>query len=351
MPAPVRPANEPERLDALHRSRILDTQTDEAFEDLIRIAAAICHVPMAMVSLIDAERQWLKARIGLEARETTRDESFCAHTILEPRLTMVVEDALQDPRFSGNPFVTGVPAVRFYAGAPLLDRDGLPLGSFCVMDREPRKLEPAQLGALEALSRQASRLIEAHRLAVELRYHLDERQWYEQQLRLHQEELERQNADLTELTRTDPLTGLHNRRAFSVALEEVAASGQRYCVAVCDIDNFKAINDLHGHAEGDRVLQAVAGALRGQLAARGRVARIGGEEFVLLFPGSDIGEATLQCEYLREMIANLPDGLPVTVSIGVAGGEPGNEPEEMLTRADAAMYEAKRRGRNRVVSG
>lgn len=351
MHPPARPDNEAERLSALQRSRILDTQTDEAFEDLIRIAAAICHVPMAMVSLIGAERQWLKARLGIEVEETARDEAFCAHTILEPRVTMVVEDALQDPRFRENRFVTGESGVRFYAGAPLLDPDGLPLGSFCVMDREPRTLAPDQLQALEALSRQASRLIEAHRLAVELRYHLDEREWYEQQLRLHQQELERQNADLTELTRTDPLTGLHNRRAFSLALEEMAATGQRYSVAVCDIDDFKAINDVHGHAEGDRVLQTVAGALRDQLAARGRVARMGGEEFVLLFPGSDVAEATLQCEYLREMIANLPAGLPVTVSIGIAGGGPGSTPEDVLARADAAMYEAKRRGRNRVVSG
>lgn len=351
MRTPARPANEAGRLDALHRSRILDTQTDEAFEDLIRIAAAICQVPMAMVSLIDAERQWLKARIGIAARETGRDDSFCAHTILEPDVTMVVEDALQDPRFRSNPFVTGETAVRFYAGAPLLDTDGFALGGFCVMDREPRKLQPAQLEALEALSRQASRLIEAHRVAVELRYHLDEREWYEEQLRRHQEELERQNADLTELTRTDPLTGLYNRRAFAVAMEEVAASGQRYCVAVCDIDNFKAINDVHGHVEGDRVLQAVAGALGGQLAARGRVARMGGEEFVLLFPGMEAREAALQCESLRIAIARIPDSQPVTVSIGVAGGGPGDRPEEVLARADAAMYEAKRRGRNRVVTG
>ena len=99
------------------------------------------------------------------------------------------------------------------------------------------------------------------------------------------------------------------------------------------------------------MLQAVAWALRDQLAARGRVARMGGEEFVLLFPGSGVQEAALQCEYLREMIANLPAGLPVTVSIGVAEGGSRTRPEDVLARADAAMYEAKRRGRNRVVSG
>lgn len=348
MPAPAHPANEADRLTALQRSRILDTQTDEAFEDLIRIAVAICHVPMAMVSLIDAERQWLKARIGIDVAETTRVDAFCAHTILEPGMTMVVEDALQDPRFSASRLVTGESKVRFYAGAPLLDPDGLPLGSFCVMDRVPRKLEPDQLQALEALSRQASRLIEAHRLAMELRYHLDEREWYEEQLRLHQEELERQNADLTEQARTDPLTGLPNRRAFTVTVEEMAASGQRYAVAVCDIDHFKTINDLHGHAEGDRVLVAVADVLRSHQAVRGRVARVGGEEFVLLFPGSSASEAALQCEYLRESIAGLPLGIPLTVSIGVAGSDPDSAEQDVFARADAAMYDAKRGGRNRV---
>lgn len=351
MSGPPLPANEVERITALQRSRILDTQTDEAFEDLIRIAAAICQVPMAMVSLVDADRQWLKARLGIGDQETPRDESFCAHTILEPGVTMVVEDAREDPRFSGNLFVTGEAEVRFYAGAALLDPDGLPLGSFCVMDRVPRTLDPNQLRALEALSRQASRLIESHRLTHELRYHLGEREWYEEQMRLHRQELERQNADLTELTRTDPLTGLPNRRAFSVSLEEIAATGQRYCIAVCDIDRFKIVNDVHGHARGDGVLKAVAAALRDHLAARGRVARMGGEEFVLLFPDAGLEEAALQCDELRKTIASLPSAIPVTVSIGVAEAGPGQPPVDVLARADAAMYEAKRGGRNRVVSG
>ena len=343
MQPPGYPANEAERLAALASAQILDTPEDEAFNDLIRIAAAICRVPMAMVSLVDAERQWLKARIGIGVEETTRDESFCAHAILEPDRTMIVEDALEDPRFRANPFVQGEAGIRFYAGAPLLDRQGLPLGSFCVMDHAPRRLEPEQLRALEALSRQASNLIELRRLSIELRHHLVEREWYEQQLR-------EQNADLAEMTRTDPLTGLHNRRAFSQALEEVAATGQRYAVAVCDIDEFKTINDLHGHAEGDRVLREVADVLRAQHAARGRLARYGGEEFVLLFPGIGTDEAVLQCEYLRQAIAGLPTGVPVTVSIGVAAGGPGIRPEQALERADEALYAAKRGGRNRVVA-
>lgn len=349
MHCPPLPENEAERLVALRGTGQLDSVTDEAFNDLIGIAAAICQVPMAMVSLVDAERQWLKARIGIGVQETARDISFCAHAILNPAETMVVEDALLDPRFQTSPLVTGEAGIRFYAGAPLLNPEGLPLGSFCVMDRKPRELDPEQLKALEALSRQASNLIELRRLSTELQHHLQEREWYEEQLSLHQDELVKQNADLTEMSRTDPLTGLDNRRAFSQTLEEIGASGQPYAVAICDIDRFKTINDEHGHAEGDRVLREVAAVLRTRHAARGRVARYGGEEFVMLFPGMDGQGAQVECEQLRQVVADLSLGMPVTISVGVASGVLGVPPERALEQADAALYEAKRGGRNRVV--
>lgn len=348
---PERPANEAQRLAALQRARVLDTPQEATFDDLVRIAAAICDVPMAIVSLVDAERQWLKARIGVDVSETSRNDSFCAHAILDPETVMVVPDAFDDPRFHENPLVVGAPYIRFYAGVPLLDPQGFPLGSFCVMDRRPRELDDDQNHALTALARQASRLIDLHRLGLELGHHLSERDWYEQQLQQYQTELERQNADLTELTRTDSLTGLPNRRAFSQALDEVTEAGVPYAVAICDIDHFKTINDVHGHPEGDRVLCAVAAALRDQHAARGRVARFGGEEFVLLFPATGREPAAMQCERLREAIAHLPVGLPLTVSIGVAEGAPGEHGEAVVARADAALYSAKRGGRNQVAVG
>lgn len=351
MPRPERPTNEVVRIAALRRAQILDTPTDQAFDDLIRIAASICRVPMAAVSLVDVGRQWLKARLGIAFDQTPRDDAFCAHAILDPQRTLVVEDARTDPRFCDNPLVLQDDGIRFYAGAPLLDPQGLPLGSFCVMDHAPRRLEPEQQEALEALSRQASRLIELHRLGRELDHHLRERDWYEQQLVQYQDELERQNADLVEMARIDPLTGLHNRRAFALALEEAAQAGGRYAVAICDIDHFKTINDVHGHAEGDRVLRAVADALREQHAARGRVARLGGEEFILLFPGASADDAALQCEFLRQAIASLPLGLPLTVSIGVAEGRADDAPDAVTARADAALYAAKRGGRDQVRVG
>ena len=351
MVKPERPANEARRLDALRRARILDTAPEDGFDDLIRIAAAICRMPIALVSLVDEDRQWFKARRGIDFEQTARDDSFCAHSLLQPEQLMIVPDARLDPRFRDNPFVTGELRVRFYAGAPLLDPDGLPLGSFCVMDREPRVLDEEQKLALVALSRQASRLIELRRVSGELELQLREREWYEEQLQQYQLALEQENASLVELTRTDPLTGLPNRRAFAEELQAVADTGAAYSVAICDIDHFKQVNDEHGHSEGDRVLVVVADALREHRAARGRVARVGGEEFVVLFPGQRADAAMRECETLRQAVADLSIGLPVTLSFGVAEGRPGEMVEDVFARADVALYAAKRGGRNRVEAG
>ncbi|TKS53486.1 sensor domain-containing diguanylate cyclase [Luteimonas yindakuii] len=348
---PQRPANEAQRLDVLRRARILDSPPDEGFDDLIAIAAAICQVPYALVSLVDEERQWFVARFGIELEQTTRDDSFCAHSLLYPDRMMVVPDARQDPRFHDNPFVTGEPRIRFYAGAPLLAPDGMPLGSFCVMDREVRTLTDEQSRALEALSRQASRLIELRRVSVELQHHLRERDWYEEQLLQSHLALERENASLVQMSRTDPLTGLPNRRAFAEEIEAVAAAGVPYAVAICDIDRFKLINDSYGHAEGDQVLCAVADALRGRHAARGRVARVGGEEFVVLFPGMSREQALVECETLRHAIEQLPIRHRVTMSVGVAEGATGESIKSVFARADDALYAAKHGGRNRVEAG
>lgn len=350
MIAPTMPADEAARIAVLRDYDILDSAPEQAYDDLVQIAAAICRVPMGSVTLVDGERQWFKSRLGLKVAETPREFAFCAYAILDPDRMMVVEDAREDARFAGNPYVTDDPNIRFYAGAPLI-AGGQPVGTFCVMDDHPRQLEPHQLEALQALSRQASVLLELRRLGRALNHQLHERAWYEQQLRSYQDELEVRNADLAEQTRTDPLTGLDNRRAFAVRLDEAiatAAPDRPLHVAIVDIDHFKTINDLHGHPEGDRVLQAVSGLLRGQQGARGRVARYGGEEFVLLLPDVSLERAATECEYLREAVAALPLPLPLTVSIGLATHAPGETAEALFARADAALYEAKRGGRNRV---
>lgn len=166
MNAPV-PENEAARLEALHDYRVLDTAPERAFDDITKLVSFICQTPVALVSLVDRERQWFKSKVGLQATETPRDHAFCAHALAEGKL-LVVEDATADERFASNPLVTGEPYVRFYAGAPLLTPDGHALGTLCVIDHEPRTLSPEQVSALEALARVVVDQLELRRVSHDL---------------------------------------------------------------------------------------------------------------------------------------------------------------------------------------
>jgi signal transduction histidine kinase len=163
------PKNERDRLVALERYQILDTLPDPAIDDLSKIAAQICGTPIGLVSLVDDDRQWFKAKCGIDATETSRDVSFCAHAILQPGEVFLVPDTLNDDRFADNPLVTGDPYIRFYAGTPLVTDDGYALGSLCVVDRQPRELSLNQLDALTALGRQVIDQFEAHRTLNQLK--------------------------------------------------------------------------------------------------------------------------------------------------------------------------------------
>jgi len=153
MSAPL-PSAESARVAALDRYAILDTEPEQAFDDLVVLAAYVCQVPIAMLSLVDDHRQWFKSKVGVEIRETPRDISFCAHAI-EQRELFIVPDTRNDARFRENPMVLGEPHIRFYAGAPLINEEGFALGTLCVIDRQPRELEEAQKEALKSLSRLA----------------------------------------------------------------------------------------------------------------------------------------------------------------------------------------------------
>ena len=167
-PRPPIPPDEADRLAALERYDILDTPAEQAYDDLTLLASYICETGIALISLVDGERQWFKSRVGLELEETSRDIAFCAHAIAG-REPMIVPDAMKDHRFAFNPLVLKEPRIRFYAGAPLRTADGHALGTLCVIDRKPRELRPEQVQALEALSRQVMAQLELRRQLAEVK--------------------------------------------------------------------------------------------------------------------------------------------------------------------------------------
>ena len=162
------------RIAALDRYAILDSEPEEAFDDLVTLAAHICQTPMAMLSLVDDHRQWFKSKVGVQVRETARDISICAHAIQQKDL-FIIPDTLEDARFRENPLVVGEPGIRFYAGAPLINEDGFALGTLCVVDREPRVLDSEQKEALEAISRLALRQMELRKNLQLLKEALNDR--------------------------------------------------------------------------------------------------------------------------------------------------------------------------------
>jgi signal transduction histidine kinase len=199
------PGNEAERLAALQAYEVLDTDPEEAFDDLASVAARICGTPIALVSLIDEHRQWFKARIGLDATETPRSVAFCAHAILEPDDVFIVSDSTEDPRFADNPLVTADPEVIFYAGAPLVTPEGMPLGTLCVIDHVPRELSDEDRETLRRLARATVNQLELRKAALDLREISEELARSNQDLANRNDEIRRFYQSLSHELKT-PLT-------------------------------------------------------------------------------------------------------------------------------------------------
>ncbi len=170
----TKPANEEARVIALDKYAILDTDPEQFFDDLTLLASHVCNTPIALISLVDEDRQWFKSRVGLDASETSRDIAFCSTAILQSDV-FVIPDALADERFRDNPLVVSDPHIRFYAGAPLINEDGYALGTLCVVDRAPRELAPEQKEALKALSRLVLAQLEFRRNLILLKEALTDR--------------------------------------------------------------------------------------------------------------------------------------------------------------------------------
>jgi GAF domain-containing protein len=161
------PSNESRRLAALRRYKILDTSNEQAYDDITTLAAYVCKVPIAMISLVDENRQWFKSHTGVGVTETPRDIAFCSHAILNTE-PLVIKDATHDARFADNRLVTESPNIRFYAGFPIVTPEGDAVGTLCAIDRGPRDLTVEQVRAMEALSRQVMCLLELRRASAEL---------------------------------------------------------------------------------------------------------------------------------------------------------------------------------------
>lgn len=353
MEAP-QPANESKRLSTLRLYDVLDTPRERAFDDITKLAAYICDVPIVLVSLVDDDRQWFKSKVGLEFTQTPRNISFCAHAILHPGELLTVPDASQDERFKGNPIVTGDPNIRFYTGAPLVTMEGEALGTLCVLDRVPRELSPAQRDALQALARQVVAQLELRRAMATLERQRQEQDRRQRELEAYQGRLEDINQVLARQSATDSLTGLENRRAFDRVLNEESSRTERshspLSLAIIDVDHFKLYNDEFGHLAGDEALQQVALVLQAQARTYDHVARYGGEEFAVVLPDTSRESALLVADRIRAAVQASRWVLkPITVSIGVATTTKVSDSMTILERADRGLYQAKEQGRNRVV--
>lgn len=338
---PPLPINEKLRLRALNRLDILDTPDEAVFSAITRLAAAVVEAPIALISLVDAERQWFKARVGLDIRETSRTVSFCAHALVNGEL-LEIEDASLDERFADNPVVRGEAGIRFYAGMPLVLPGGEVVGTLCVVDRVPRKLNATQRMTLEVLARNVV-------TELELR---DRIRVLETEVALrHEAEIR-----IMHLATRDPLTGLPNRAALMDRLQHGLKSAKRdqtqLGVLFLDLDRFKWTNDTLGHDVGDALLQVIAERLTALLRESDTVARLGGDEFAILLPALHHADEAVQvAQKIINAIAQPMNLKGHSVQVGCSAGVAvyplqGDTEDTLLRHADLSMYHAKELGGN-----
>ncbi len=318
----VVPAFEAERLQDLYALKILDTAAEERFDRYTRLVANIFDVPIALVSLVDKDRQWFKSACGLEAKETSRDVAFCAHAILEPEM-LVIPDARNDPRFAGNPLVVNEPYVRFYAGAVLRGPVGKPIGTLCLIDHKPRDLSERERDWLRELARLVERELQHDYQVEQLRQQIERTAYY------------------------DPLTELPNRRLVRDRLHQAILAGKKNarCLAAMflDIDRFGALNSALGRAAGDAVLKEVARRLRAAVNPSWTVGRWQDDQFVILAhgPSARIDPATIVKPLLKVFHVPFHIGdvaYPLTVRLGASTyPEDGHDPDSLLEKAAAAL--------------
>ncbi len=339
---------------ALSSLEILDTPRESAFDDLVTLASEICDAPISMVSLIDDERVFIKAAIGMDLYESPTNISFCKYTV-EQHGILIVEDATNDQRFMSNPFVLGEAHIRFYAGLPLYGEDEIAVGTLCVIDTKPRSLSPGQRKALSILSHQVQARMELQSERRKLLKSLVANRALTKQLEVSNATLSEANCRLEQLATTDALTGLLNRRAFQTKIGQEFTTAERemrlLALLVLDIDDFKSRNDEYGHSEGDEALRHVGEILRKSIRGIDSAARIGGDEFVVVLPETSGPQAAILAKRIQAVLALGRVGLaPITVSIGSSCLGPNILSwQDLFSDADRAMYKAKRESKTRAL--
>jgi diguanylate cyclase (GGDEF)-like protein len=315
MQKPQLPHDEDARLQALRSIDLLDTQAEERFDQLTRMAKRLFGVPIAVVSLVDVNRVWFKSCIGLDAHESSRDDSFCGHAILSDQV-FIISDATKDPRFADNPFVIQQAGFRFYAGCPL-HVHGCRLGTLCLIDLKPRNFDKDDIATLKDLAAMVERELTAVQMAT-----------------------------------IDELTNITNRRGFTMLAQQMLhlCSRQKIPAALVfmDLDKFKFINDQFGHEEGDRALQEFANQMTLNFRNSDIYARLGGDEFVVLLTHTSQQQAHALIEKFKQALINSNQtakrGYDILFSHGIMEYNPEKhlDIKDLLASSDMLMFEVKK---------
>jgi len=319
------PADELQRQRNLERFGLLDTAEDEHFHRIVRLAARVLEVPIALISLVEGDRQWFLARYGLDAEQTPREMAFCAHAICQAE-PLVVPDASQDPRFCTNPLVTGPPSIRFYAGAQLVSPEGHSLGTLCLIDRVPRRVSRSVVETLQDLARLVEREMELRRQSVHC-----------------------------------VTTGMCTRADFleqaQRELQRCNEAGRGMALLLLDLDHLRHTNQNWSLTAGDQGLRDMATTLLDQLRTSDLVGHLDDHTVAVLLVDVDYDEAMLRVEALREAVSGLQgvfnaSGHRRQASGGLtmlASGDQVVEP--LIRRAEQALMLARSSERIAVVLG
>ena len=338
--API-PENDSTRVASLERMQLLSTPRLGDLDRITRIAQKYFHTEMALITLVDKDRQWFKSRVGLDITETSRDISFCGHAINSTEM-LVVEDVREDQRFFDNPLVEGEPHIHFYAGQPLINTDGFIYGTLCVMSSKPRKFSADDRLVLVDLADMVSLIIKNRHLNDVQTALLDTL------------------ASAVRDKMIDPLTGVWNRRGldelFSREISRAIRQNEPMAVGIIDIDHFKDFNTQFGHLVGDQVLKTAAEILVGCARSYDIVSRFGGDEFVIvasnIYPAAvdAFADKIFQLFHANAKISAQKKTVEFTISAGFSVFQPmsrtDNLFDDLFSHADQALFECKTAGRD-----